>query len=167
MPANSHQSSKMIKNMRSLLAGVGVLLVVIYAAGSGFWVSSGDAWYKTLKAPSWQPPDWVFGVIWPYNFIALGIASFYIANRLTQTLTVTFLVFFALSVFMALAWSYLFYSRHDLTSAALTLALAAILTLPVLLISWQASKVVGLLLVPYQLWIITATTLSVGYLLKN
>ena len=167
-PANSRrQFLVVIKAMKNLLAGIGIGLVIIYAAGSGFWVSSGDAWYKTLTAPSWQPPDWVFGVIWPYNFLMLAVAAFYVASRLTQTLTVTFLVFFGLSVIMALAWSYLFYSRHDLTSAALTLALAAVLTLPVVLITWQASKVVGLLLIPYQLWIIIATTLSIGYALRN
>ena len=48
---------------------IGIALVVFYAVGSGLWVNTGDNWYRSLNAPTWQPPNWVFGVIWPYNFI--------------------------------------------------------------------------------------------------
>lgn len=42
-----------------------VLLVVLYAVGSGIWVSANPGWYAVLVRPSWQPPDVVFALIWP------------------------------------------------------------------------------------------------------
>jgi tryptophan-rich sensory protein len=45
--------------------------------------------------------------------------------------------------------------------------LVALLTIPVLLIAFKASVGVGLLLVPYQLWVIAATTISWGYAKLN
>ncbi|MEI8081997.1 MAG: tryptophan-rich sensory protein [Actinomycetes bacterium] len=63
--------------MRILAAVTSTLIVVLYAIGAGVWVSTGEAWYQGLKRPPWQPPDLVFGIIWPYNFgalIAAGIA---------------------------------------------------------------------------------------------
>ena len=66
--------------MKSLGAGAGIAIVAIYVIGSGLWVNTGDNWYRTLNQPAWQPPGYIFGIIWPYNFIVLGIAAVTIAN---------------------------------------------------------------------------------------
>ena len=47
-------------------------LVVGYAVGSGVWVSASPGWYAEPGRADWQPPDLVFGLIWPYNFVAWG-----------------------------------------------------------------------------------------------
>jgi tryptophan-rich sensory protein len=48
-------------------------LVVGYAVGSGLWVTTGDAWYRSLEQPPWQPPGAVFAIIWPQNvWVALA-----------------------------------------------------------------------------------------------
>jgi len=95
--------------MKSLGAGAGIAIVAIYVIGSGLWVNTGDNWYRTLNQPSWQPPGYIFGIIWPYNFIVLGIAAVTIAQRATTTTTLIYLSFFALSVACALIWAYQFY----------------------------------------------------------
>lgn len=148
-------------------SGIGLALVIIYAAGSGIWVSSANSWYQSQNAPSWQPPDWVFGVIWPYNFIVLGIAAVLIGQRLSKGQTITWLAFFALSIAFALAWAYLFYQPHELVAAAICLALAALLTLPVVVMAFSASRAVGIALIPYQIWVTLATFLSIGYARLN
>jgi tryptophan-rich sensory protein len=60
--------------MKNLTAFAGIALVFIYVIGSGLWVNTGDGWYRSLNQPAWQPPDFIFGIIWPYNFVVLGIA---------------------------------------------------------------------------------------------
>ena len=62
--------------MKAISQVTGVALVFIYAIGSGIWVNTGDNWYRDLNAPSWQPPDFVFGIIWPYNFIVLALIPY-------------------------------------------------------------------------------------------
>ena len=149
--------------VRIAIAAAGVVTVAIYALGSGYWVSSDSGWYRSLTQPSWQPPDWVFGVIWPYNFIVLGIVSVIISRQANLLQATMWLVFFALSVTAALAWSYLFYVPHNLPAAATSLVLTAVLTLPIVVITFQTQALYGWLLLPYQLWVITASTLSIGY----
>ena len=149
--------------MRNINAAIGVSLVAIYAVGSGIWVNTGDNWYRELNSPSWQPPDWVFGVIWPYNFIVLGWAAVRVAQSATTSINITYLVFFGLSVICALIWAYQFYRPHNLAAASLALTLVAILTLPVLTITFKESIAVGFALVPYQLWVATASALSWSY----
>ena len=150
-----------------LLAGIGISLVFIYAIGSGIWVSNAPGWYTSLNRPPWQPPDFVFGVIWPYNFVVLGFAAYNVAQTLSRNLTIAWLLFFAASVTAALIWAYQFYVPHNLSIAAIALVIAAILTAPVLYLTFKASLILGVLLVPYQIWVIIASTLAWGYSTRN
>ena len=149
--------------MKSLGAVAGIAIVAIYVIGSGLWVNTGDNWYRTLNQQSWQPPGYIFGIIWPYNFIVLGIAAVTIAQRATTTTTLIYLSFFALSVACALIWAYQFYRPHNLEFAVIALFGTALLTLPMLVIAFRTSIPIGIALVPYQVWVATAATLSYQY----
>ena len=153
--------------MKSLLSVIGVATVFVYAIGSGLWVNTGDNWYRSLNQPPWQPPDFIFGLIWPYNFVILGFASVAVANKLSTANAVIYLSIFALSVAAALTWAYQFYRPHNLFAASIALALVAILTLPMLFFIYQASLGVFLATIPYQLWVITAAYLSYNYAKLN
>jgi tryptophan-rich sensory protein len=148
-------------------AALGIILVLIYAFGSGVWVSSSPGWYASLNRPPWQPPAFIFGLIWPYNFIMLGVAAFNVAQSLNRIQTISWLTLFALSITAALIWAYQFYVPHNLTFAAIALGVAALLTIPVLYLTFKASSLVGILLIPYQLWVVIATTLAWGYSTRN
>jgi len=145
----------------------GISLVLIYAIGSGLWVNTGDNWYRSLNAPKWQPPDFIFGVIWPYNFIVLGVAAVNVSQRLSTGWVITYLGIFAVSIACALTWAYQFYQPHNLSAASAALTLVAILTIPLLIIAFKVSVGIGLLLVPYQIWVSIASFLSWNYARLN
>ena len=154
-------------DFKLIAAAIGILFVFIYAFGSGIWVSSSPGWYASLNRPSWQPPSAVIGLIWPYNFTVLGIASFQVSKTLTRTENITWLAFFGLSIAAALTWAYQFYVPHNFLYASIALTSAALLTLPVLFLAFRASLAMGLLLVPYQIWVAIAASLAWVYLAKN
>ena len=54
----------------------------IILGGAGGALTEIGQWYRELRKPPWQPPDWLFGPAWT---IILGLAgwSFYVG--LTQT----------------------------------------------------------------------------------
>ena len=149
--------------MKLIGAAIGIAIVAIYVIGSGLWVNTGDNWYRTLNQPSWQPPGFIFGIIWPYNFIVLGIAAVTIAQRAKTALSITYLTFFGLSVACALIWAYQFYRPHNLQFAAIALAGTVLLTLPMVMIAFKTSTSIGVALLPYQIWVATAATLSYQY----
>lgn len=153
--------------MKSLLSVTGVVIVFIYAIGSGLWVNTGDNWYRLLNQPSWQPPDFIFGLIWPYNFVILGFSSVAVANKLSSANAIVYLSIFALSVAAALTWAYQFYRPHNLYAASIALAVVALLTLPMLYFIYQASVPLFFATTVYQLWVITATYLSFTYAKLN
>jgi tryptophan-rich sensory protein len=99
--------------------------------------------------------------------MVLGIASYQVSRSLTRIENISWLVFFGLSIFAALTWAYQFYVPHNFTFATIALVLAALLTLPVLYLTFKASLVMGLLLIPYQIWVAIAASLAWGYLTRN
>ncbi len=139
-----------------------VILVLLYALGSGLFVDN-SGWYQSLNRPHWQPPDIVFGLIWPYNFLILGTSGVTVIRGGDFRTSLVFLFFLTTSIIAALSWAYFFYKPHDLTLASIALGLAATLTIPLVVLTFQKNTLVGLLLMPYQGWLITATLLSVSY----
>jgi translocator protein len=151
-----------------LLASVAVVaLVVVYAVGSGVWVSANPGWYSGLARPTWQPPDIVFGLIWPYNFLALAVVGVIVAQRGSPGLVGAWLGVAAASVVCALSWAYLFYVPHHLTASAIALGAAAALTLVLVVLTWSATRGGAVALVPYLIWVCLATSLAVGYARLN
>jgi tryptophan-rich sensory protein len=141
-------------------------LIALYAGGANYW-NKDYGWYQSLSKPSWQPPDFVFGIIWPYNFIVLGFALYAISTKASPAIAAGTLAIFALSVFFALRWSYLFYSPHDFAGSASALAITASLTFPILIATFLTSWKIGIALLPYQIWIILAAALSASYASRN
>lgn len=147
---------------RIACAVIGIVLVLIYAGGANYW-NQPDGWYQSLQKPSWQPPGYVFGIIWPYNFVIIGVALYRIASQARPLLVALALSLFAASVFFALRWSYLFYFEHDFSAAGHSLLTTTILTLPILAIVFSVSWKVALAFIPYQVWIGIATALNYEY----
>ncbi len=152
---------------RTTAAIIGIALVVIYAIGSGIWVNSSPGWYSSLNRPSWQPPSYLFGVIWPYNFIVLGIAAVQISNTLTKSQAIIWLSTFAISIAFALSWAYHFYVPHQLLVSSISLTLTALFTLPITYLTFKSSIAMGIALVPYQAWVAIAASLAWGYYQNN
>ena len=148
---------------RNIVGILGTAIVAIYIFGSGRLVTTDQQWYRTLPKPAWQPPSYVVGLIWPYNFALLIAATWIVASRLSNTHQLVWLISLALSVFCALLWARLFYVPHSLFASAIALVFATLFTIPLLVISFRASPALGIAFVPYQLWLAVATSLAFSY----
>ena len=148
---------------RNIVGLLGTAIVAVYIFGSGRLVTTDQQWYRTLPKPSWQPPSYVVGLIWPYNFALLIAATWIVASRLSNTHQLVWLISLALSVAAALVWALLFFKSHSLLPSAIALVFASLLTIPLLVISFRASFALGIAFVPYQIWLAIATSLAFGY----
>jgi tryptophan-rich sensory protein len=143
------------------IAAVG--LVVGYAIGSGRWVSTGSSWYLSLEQPAWQPPGAVFGIAWTYNFAALAVVGVAMSLRAPPVRVAVFLAALGVTIALAVTWAYLFYVPHALVGAAVALTLCAVLTVLPLVLAFAEWPWLGWLLIPYQAWLLVATSLAWGY----
>lgn len=148
---------------RVAAAAAVVVTVIVYAGLSGLWVSTDQGWYVALEKPWWQPPPVVFGLIWPYNFAVLIGVGIVLALNAAPGKVAAFLALLVASVVLAVAWAYLFYVPHSLSAAAVSLTLAALVTVPITVLAFTERWWAGALLVPYQVWLCLAASLSWGY----
>ena len=148
---------------RNVVGVLGTVIIAIYIIGSSRWVATDAQWYRSLPRPAWQPPSSVFGIIWPYNFAMLVTATWLVASRLSTGNHVIWLLSLTLSVIAALTWAWLFYGPHLLLASGFALVLATVLTIPLLVIAFRVSPVLGFAFLPYQLWLAVATSLAFGY----
>ena len=152
---------------RVLAVIAAIAAVVSYAVLSGVWVGTDSGWYRSLEQPWWQPPSWFIGLIWLYNFVVLAAVSAIVSWQAPALRVGVLLFFLVVSIASALAWAYLFYMPHDFLGAAVALSAATLLTVPITLIAFLTGWVWGALLLPYQIWVALAASLSWGYLRLN
>ena len=153
--------------MFAVIVAINLVLVAIYVGFSMYWVDNSSGWWKSLKRPSWQPPDVVFGLIWPYNFLMLCVSAFVIAGVESLATRVIWTTTFAVTVAGATWWGYEFYVSKVFSRASIALTCTALFTIPLMGIMWNESTTMFWLLLPYQLWLATAASLAIGYWYLN
>ena len=143
-------------------------LCAIALAGAGGLLTEIGPWYRALRKPSWQPPDWLFGPAWT---VILGLAAWSGALAWDAAATAgerTLVgVLFGANALFHLLWSPVFFKlkRPDwalvevvflwLSLVALIVGLAPISSLA----SW--------LIVPYLLWVTFAAWLNLAVVRLN
>ena len=146
--------------------GLGVslaALIGLYAVLAVRWTGAGSAWATTLVRPAWQPPDVVFGVVWPLNFIAMAVVGTGVTVGATPREGVLWMVLFGASVALALGWARAFYLRHRLGRSAALLSLAAAVTWALVALTASTVGWPAWVLGPYAVWLTVASSLAVGY----
>ncbi|MBS1774435.1 MAG: tryptophan-rich sensory protein [Bacteroidetes bacterium] len=125
-----------------------------------------NRWYQSLQIAPWTPPGWFFGFAWTTIMICFSIfmwkASFWFSKSELSILYILFAIQFILNVI----WNPIFFHWHKTG-----IALVTIVSLT-LLIAWFTFKGIknmgawGILMLPYQIWLIVACTLN-GYVYAN
>jgi len=131
------------------------------ATGSG--VTS--EWYANLNKAPWTPPGWVFGFAWTSIMICF---SFYMALLWPKLENKNMLLLiFALQWVLNVAWNPVFFSWHQTKFALVLIVALTVLIAYFLYTYWPALKLKSLLLLPYFLWLLIATSLNAFIVIKN
>jgi translocator protein len=135
--------------------------VAVFLGVAGGLLTEIGPWYRNLRKPKLNPPDWLFGPAWT---VILGLAAWsavlaWNAASTPDERRLVVLLFGANALFHLL-WSPLFFKlkRPDWALAEVFLLWASLLALVIGLapISLNAS----LLIIPYLLWVSFATWLN-------
>ena len=144
------------------LAVVGVILIEAFGGLSG-WLSNsgyGNPWFASLRKPSFMPPDWTFGVVWPILYALLGIAvAMVIAAPASDRRRLALILFF-IQLALNFTWSPIFFGAHDITLAKYTIFVMALIAAAAAGQFYRISKPAGVMMFPYLGWLIFASTLN-------
>ena len=129
--------------------------------GSFLTMDSVKTWYAELSKPSFNPPDWAFGVVWPILYVMMGISAFLIWNKgLNNKQVKIALILFLLQLVLNGLWTPIFFGLHMMGLALVEITLLWLTILATMIIFWKISKPAVYLLIPYILWVSFAIVLN-------
>ena len=144
------------------LALIAVVVIEAFGGLSG-WLSNsgyGNPWFDALRKPSFMPPGWLFGVVWPILYALLGIALGMILGEQPSDQRRFALILFFAQLVLNFMWSPIFFAGHDIALGKIVIFLMAAIAAGAAGQFFRIRKAVGLLMIPYLCWLIFAATLN-------
>jgi benzodiazapine receptor len=125
-------------------------------------------WYAQLSRPSFTPPNWTFGVVWPVLYVMMGISVFLIWNvGIDRKRVRVALACFVLQLILNGLWTFIFFGWHLIGFALVEIVILWGAILVTIIAFWKESKPAAVLLLPYILWVSFAIVLNASLFLLN
>ncbi|GAB4823348.1 hypothetical protein N2152v2_010394 [Parachlorella kessleri] len=123
-----------------------------------------DGWYKKVRKPKWNPPNWVFGPVWTVLYSAMGVASWRVWQAGGGQLPLTL---YGIQLALNFLWSPLFFKKHDLNLASLDITVLLGVLAATIVEFNKVDPFAAQLLLPYLGWTTFATALTYWIGLHN
>ncbi|MFT5778625.1 MAG: benzodiazapine receptor [Crocinitomicaceae bacterium] len=138
----------------------GALFIGGLFTGSG--VSSD--WYNELNQAPWTPAGWVFGVAW--TSIMLCFSFYMSAIYLSASSRKRIVALFAIQWILNVSWNPLFFYLH-FTGIALVAIVSLTLVVAYFLYAYRGLRFGRLLILPYLIWLVIASSLNAYIFFNN
>lgn len=133
----------------------------------GLFTSKGvsSIWYQNLNKAPWTPPGWVFGLAWTVIMFCFAFYMTYATEKLENWKTLV--VLFAFQWVLNVSWNPVFFKFQNM-GLGLVIIIALTLVVGFILFFYAAKlKYLSLLLAPYFIWLLIATSLNGYSFFKN
>ena len=147
---------------------IAAVLWALILGGAGGILTEIGPWYRNLKKPSWQPPDWLFGPAWT---IILGLAAWDAVLSWNgagdEAGRMTVIALFAANFVCHFLWSPLFFTRKRPDWALIEVVPLWLSVLALCVMLRQFSVLASWLIVPYLAWVSFAACLNLAIVRLN
>jgi tryptophan-rich sensory protein len=118
------------------------------------------SWYESLNKPSFNPPNYLFGIVWPILYLLMSIVSFINAKTIYKL--------YFLQLFINGLWSWIFFAFQSIGFAFLDIVVLIFLNILIMKQLRETQAWLSLMLyTPYILWITFASILNLSILVLN
>ena len=140
-----------------------IFLAICFAAASiGSYLTTPhlDGWYAGLAKPAFNPPNWVFPVVWPILYLLMAIAAGRVASLAHGTARSTAVAFFIVQLILNVLWSFAFFGRENPSAGMITIVILIAAIAATMILFWRLDRLGGLLMLPYLAWVVFAAVLN-------
>lgn len=148
--------------------GVWVMVIVVAGAAAGLLFPPGQ-WYEQLAKPTWHPPNWLFGPVWSFLYVLLGVGSWLVWREpgvAVQERRGAWIAFAAHAA-LNLAWTPLFFGLEQPGLAFVDICLLWMALLWMTMRYGRVRPLAGYLQLPLVLWVSFALVLNGTIWLMN
>ena len=155
--------------MKTMFARLIIFLIINFGALAigGLFTGKGvpSDWYTGLVKAPWTPPGWIFGFAWTTIMICFSI---YLTYLWTIAENKNLLIaLFVIQWILNIGWSPTFFYYHNILAGLVIITSLTILIGFLLFLYWPKLQIMTVLLLPYFIWLLIATSLNGYILLKN
>ncbi len=140
----------------------------VLLGGAGGALTKIGEWYRNLKKPSWQPPDWLFGPAWT---LILGAAAWAAVlaweGGADDAGRNSVIILYAVNFVCHFLWSPLFFTVKRPDWALIEVVFLWISVLMMLIFLRPLSALASWLIVPYFTWVSFAAILNLKIVQLN
>lgn len=144
------------------------LVLNFIALGAGGLLAGKGAssvWYASINKAPWTPPGWVFGAAWVTIMICFSIYLAYLwPTTENKNLLIGLLV---IQYILNVAWNPAFFRYHNFSLGLFVIIGLTLIVGFILFYYWSILKMKSILLLPYFIWLLIATSLNTYAFLKN
>ena len=120
--------------------------------------------YNTLNKPIFSPPSIVFPIVWSILYLLIGI-SYYLFKRKDDDFKTTYVYY--LQLFVNYLWSCIFFVFQYYFFSIIWIILLDVLVVILFILYLKKNKVSAYLIIPYMIWLLIATYLTIGIYILN
>jgi benzodiazapine receptor len=125
------------------------------------------SWYASLRKPSFNPPNWIFGSVWTILYILMGVAAWMVWRQPVSQLRTYALIWFLIQLGLNFLWSMIFFRWHAIAGALGEISFLWLAILPTMVLFWEVYPLAGWLMAPYLAWVSFAMVLNLGIFRLN
>lgn len=155
---NTDHNSKMSSYKNLALCSIACLIVFSFGG-----IFRPGEWYTQINIAPWNPPNFVFPIVWSFLYVCIAIAGWKIFNLNKTNLKILWLAQLSLNGL----WSWIFFGQKWVLIGLIDIVLIIALTAILIIKCWSKSKVSAALLMPYLAWLLLASTLNLYIFLAN
>ncbi len=118
-------------------------------------------WYDSLIKPAWTPAPGVIGTIWTLLYPIIIVVFGYVIFRVVRgTMPASVLLPLAINVVANVAFTPIQFGLRNLGLASVDIVVVLVTIVWCMVVFWPYARWASLALVPYLIWVGTASTLQ-------
>ena len=125
------------------------------------------AWYATLKKPRWNPPGWLFPIMWLIISKPTQMAAVTVLTLGGRPALAPATLMYLFHLCLGDVWNTVFFVRQQISLGLLVILVFYAALWASSFLFWQESQVAGALLLPTCGWVTVASSLNFAIFLLN
>ena len=151
--------------MNNIIKNIFYLFLPIILGGLTGFIISDFIDYELLIKPPLSPPKILFPIAWSIIYILMGI-SYYLLKKNNKNTKIESIIYY-IQLTINILWSIIFFILKTRLFATIWIILLDIIVIYMLYIFYKKEKLSTYFNLPYLIWILFATYLTIGFYILN
>jgi len=124
-------------------------------------------WYASLIKPSFNPPNWIFGLVWTTLYLIMAFSVWRILRQPASSTRRTALTLFFIQLALNAAWSWMFFAANSSFLGLVNIVPQLALIVATVVAFYRLDRLAAYCLVPLTAWVAFATVLNYSIWVLN